>query len=96
MEEDVDQLCALAGELGLLGVPAFMFHEGQEPTAALAFRQIARLTDGAYLSFDANSAKQLQEILSAVAVYVAGGRPALEDYGKRTGGAVLQIAHQIK
>ena len=28
MEENVDELCAIAGELGLRGVPAFMFHEG--------------------------------------------------------------------
>jgi hypothetical protein len=96
MEEDVDRLCALAGELGMLGVPAFLFHEGAEPTAALAFRQIARLTNGAYLSFDTASAKQLRELLRAVAVYAVGGRPALEDYGKRAGGTVLQIAHQIK
>ncbi len=96
MEEDVDELCALAGELGLLGVPTFIFHEKNEPIAALAFRQIARLTGGAYLSFDATSARQLKELLSAVAVYAAGGRPALENYGKRAGGAVLQIAHQIK
>ena len=54
MEEDVDELCAVAGELGLRGVPAFMFHEGQNPAAALAFRQIARLTNGAYLRFDAS------------------------------------------
>ena len=51
MEEDVDELCAIAGELGLRGVPAFMFHEGPDPAAALAFRQIARLTNGAYLRF---------------------------------------------
>lgn len=96
MEEDVDRLCALAGELGMLGVPAFLFHEGAEPTAALAFRQIARLTNGAYLSFDTASAEQLKELLRAVAVYAVGGRPALEDYGRRAGGTVLQIAHQIK
>jgi hypothetical protein len=44
MEEDVDRLSYLAGELGLLGVPAFVFHEGQDPIAERAFRQIARLT----------------------------------------------------
>ncbi|MGH8500048.1 MAG: hypothetical protein ACRERV_14760, partial [Methylococcales bacterium] len=34
MEEDADYLCKLAGELGVLGVPLFIFHEGDEPTAA--------------------------------------------------------------
>ncbi len=96
MEENVDDLCALAGELGLLGVPAFMFHEGPDPAASLAFRQIARLTNGAYLRFDASSARQLKELLGAVAVYAAGGRKALQHYGEQRGEAVLQIAHQIK
>ncbi len=96
MEEDVDKLCHVAGELGLLGVPAFMFQEGSEPLAMRAFRQIAKLTNGAYCSFDASSARQLRELLSAVAVYAAGGRIALEDYGRRTGGAVRQITSQVK
>ncbi len=96
MEEDVDRLCHHAGKLGLLGVPAFMFQEGAEPMAMRAVRQIARLTNGAYCNFDASSARQLHELLSAVAVYAAGGRMALEDYGKRTGGAALQITSQVK
>ncbi len=96
MEEDVDELCAVAGELGLRGVPAFMFHEGPDPVAAQAFRQIARLTNGAYLRFDASSARSLKELLGAVAVYAAGGRKALQHYGRERGEAVLQIAHQIK
>ena len=96
MEEDVDALCHHAGELGLLGVPIFIFHEGGEPIARRAFQQIARLSGGAYCSFDAGSAKQLRDLLSAVAVYAAGGRPALEDFGKRRGGAVLQITNQMR
>jgi hypothetical protein len=31
MEENPDQLCQIAGEIGLLGVRAFMFHEGGTP-----------------------------------------------------------------
>lgn len=95
MEENVDRLCHLAGELGLLGVPVFIFHEGGEPNAARAFRQIARLTNGAYCPFDRNSAQQLRELLSAVAVYAAGGRKALEDYGRRTGGSALLLTRQV-
>jgi hypothetical protein len=95
MEEDVDRLCHLAGELGLLGVPAFVFHEGGDAKAARAFKQIARLTNGAYCRFDGTSAQQLRELLAAVAVYAAGGRRALEDYGRRTGGAALQLTHQV-
>lgn len=77
MEEDVDELCARAGELGLLGVPVFLFHEGRDPDAARAFREIARLTKGAYCRFDSGSARHLAELLRAVAAYAAGGRDAL-------------------
>jgi hypothetical protein len=96
VEEDVDHLCHRAGELGLLGVPLFIFHEGAEPVAAGAFKQMARLSNGAYCPFDMGSAAQLRDLLSAVAVYAAGGRKALEDYDKRTGGAVAQITRQVK
>ncbi len=96
IEEDIDELCALAGELGLLRVPAFMFHEGMDPAAARGFKQIARLTNGAYCRFDAGSASQLRELLSAVAVYAAGGKRALEDYGKKAGGMARQITSQVK
>lgn len=78
MEEDVDRLCAQAGELALLGVPVFLFQEGEEPNAARAFREIARLTKGAYCRFDRGSARQLRDLLTAVAVYAAGGRKALQ------------------
>ena len=96
MEENIDELAQLAGELGLLGVPAFMFHEGGDPIAAKAFKEIARLTRGAYCPFDAASAQQLRDLLSAVAVYAAGGRVALEHYGKAKGGLVLQLTHQVR
>jgi hypothetical protein len=96
VEEDIDHLGHLAGELGVLGVPCFMFHEGQDPVAAGAFQQIARISGGAYCSFDTSSARQLRELLAAVAVYAAGGRRALADYGRRAGGAVLRLTHQMK
>ncbi len=96
VEEDVDDLCAMAGELGLRGVPAFIFQEGDEPTATQAFKQIVRLTHGAHCRFDLSSAKQLRDLLSAVAVYAAGGRKALENYGRRAGSEVRQLASQIK
>jgi hypothetical protein len=95
MEENVDELCQLAGELGLCGVPAFVFHEGHDEVAGRAFRQIAKLSGGAYCPFDARSAQQLRELLAAVAVYAAGGRQALLDYGKRKGGAALLLAGKV-
>lgn len=81
MEENVDHLCNIAGELGLLGVKAFMFHEGGDGVARQAFKEIARLTHGVYLPFDARSAAELKALLSAIATYAAGGLKALEQSG---------------
>jgi len=95
VEEDLGELSKLAGELGLLNVPAFVFHEGADPDVARAFKEIARLTRGAYCPFDAGSAKQLKELLGAVAVFAAGGRKALADYSRKTGGAALLLTRQM-
>ncbi len=95
MEEDVDLLCHLAGQLGMLGVPVFVFHEGDNAIAGQTFQQIARLSNGAYCRFDASSAQQLRDLLGAVAVFAAGGRKALDDYGRKKGGVVLRITHQV-
>ncbi len=96
MEEKVDRLCKLAGELGLLGVPVFLFHEGRDRTAAAAFKQMASLSRGAYLSFDLASAGRLKELLAAVAVYAAGGYRALAAYGEGKSGDILQLTSQLK
>lgn len=96
MEEDADELKQAAGELGLLGVPVFVFHEGQDPVAAETFRQIARLTRGAYLSFDSSSPKLLRDLLAAVAIYAVGGAAALEDFSRRAGGEVRRLSHLLK
>ncbi|MBN9147435.1 MULTISPECIES: VWA domain-containing protein [unclassified Nitrobacter] len=77
MEESADDLCATAGQLGLLKIPVFMFQEGHDATAEKAFRDIARLTGGAWCRFDPGAAAQLRELLRAAAAYAAGGRDAL-------------------
>jgi hypothetical protein len=91
MEEAVDDLSASAGELGLLGVPALMFHEGHDAVAERAFREIARLTRGAYCRFDPGAADVLAELLRAAAVYAAGGVKALTDLSRRQPGATLLL-----
>ena len=91
MEENVDALCATAGELGLLKVPCFMFQEGSDPVAEAAFREIARLTGGAWCRFDTGSAAQLRELLRAAAAYAAGGREALIRLAKNTSGAAALL-----
>jgi len=96
MEESVDRLCQLAGELGLKGVPIFLFHEGGDPIAANAFQQMAKLSRGAYLRFDLASADRLRDLLGAVAVYAAGGYRALTAYSERKGGEVLRLTSQLR
>lgn len=95
LEEAVDPLCHQAGQLRLLGVPAFIFQEGKDPDAALGFQEIARLTRGAYCAFSSGSARQLRDLLAAVAVYAVGGRPALEEFSRRHGGLIRQLTRQL-
>jgi len=75
--DSLDILAHEASELGRLGVPAFMFQEEQEHDAEHAFREVARLTHGAYCRFDPGSARQLAQLLKAVAVFAVGGLTAL-------------------
>jgi hypothetical protein len=77
MEENPDLLVHEANELGRLGVPAFMFQEGVDREVESVFRGIARLTHGAYCRFNPGAARQLAELLRAVAVYATGGVAAL-------------------
>jgi hypothetical protein len=95
MEENPDTLCDLAGQLGLKGLPIFLFQEGHDPLASSIFPQIARLSGGAWCRFDASSADQLRDLLSAVAVFAAGGRKALGDYSRRGGEAVRLLTSQV-
>src|SRR5258707_7376246 len=96
MEEKLDDLCHAAGELGLLGVPAFMFQEGFDPITEQAFREIARLTRGAYCRFDPGAAHQLAELLRAAAAYAAGGLRALADLSARQQSGATKLLEQMR
>ncbi len=96
MEENIDVLCNLAGQLGVLSVPMFVFHESGEPNAAEAFKQIAKLSSGAYSPFDHSSAEQLRELLTAVAIYAVGGKNALEHLSQKRGGMTRLLTQQLK
>jgi hypothetical protein len=96
MEEGIDDLCATAGELGLRGVPAFMFQEGHDAVAERAFREIARLSHGAYCRFDAGAAHELRELLRAVAAYAAGGMKALNDLSARRSAGAVRLLEQMR
>jgi hypothetical protein len=76
MEEDHSRLCdAAAG----VGVPLFLFQEGTDPEVEQTFREMARLTKGAYCKFTPGAARELAELLRAVAAFAAGGLTALAD-----------------
>ena len=93
MEENPDDVAHQAGELGRLGVPVFTFQEGRDREVEHVFREIARLTHGAYCRFDPGAAHQLAELLRAVAVFAAGGLAALAD--QHSAGAV-KLLGQLK
>jgi hypothetical protein len=96
MEEAIDDLSAAAGELGLLSVPAFVFQEGRDPIAEQAFREIARLSRGAYGRFDPGAAHELAELLRSAAAYAAGGMRALADLSARRNSGALRLLQQMK
>ena len=84
------------GELGLLGVPAFMFQECFDPITEQAFREIARLTRGAYCRFDPGAVHQLGELLRAAAAYAAGGLKALSDLSRRQNAGAVRLLAQMR
>jgi hypothetical protein len=96
MEEKIDLLCSKAGELGLLGVPAFVFQEGDDLVVEKAYREIARLTRGAYCRFNAGAAHELRELLRAVAAYAAGGMKALDDLSARRSAGAIKLIEQMR
>ena len=96
MEENVDVLCELAGQLGLYNVPLFIFQEGSDPVAERAFKEMARLSKGAWSHFDSASIGQLKDLLRAVAIYATGGLKALQQFSSGSHPAVKLLGQQLK
>ena len=96
MEESVDKVGELAGQLRLSNLPLFIFQEGHDIHTSEAFRQIAQLSGGAHCSFDNNSAGQLGKLLTAVALYATGGVAALGRYSALGGPSVRDVVAQIE
>jgi hypothetical protein len=96
MEENLDILAQLAGKLGLLNIPLFMFQERGDPIARQAYLELSRLSGGAYCQFDAASVDQLKDLLKAVAIYAAGGLKALQDFSKNSHRTVKLLEQQLK
>jgi hypothetical protein len=73
-----------------------MFQEGAEPVARQAFGEIARITGGAFATFDANAPQRLADLLGAAAAYAAGGRSALEKQAREGGAAACLLLGQMR
>ncbi|MEE8059393.1 MAG: VWA domain-containing protein [Pseudomonadales bacterium] len=93
VEENIDKLCTKAAKLGMFGVPLFMFQEGFDPSVRQSFQHMARLSKGAYATFDDNSASELADLLSAVATFASGGYKALQRLHST---AARQLLQQLK
>jgi hypothetical protein len=93
IEENINHLCQKAGELGLKGVRCFFFQDGADNIAERGFRQMARLTGGAYYRLGPDSARELAELLGAVATYAKGGLKALSSNTTRE---ARQLLEQMK
>jgi len=93
VEEDADALCHLAGKMGVMQIPLFMFHEGPNAAVKSVFQQMATLSGGAYAPFDLKSADELKDLLAAVAVFATGGRKALTRFSTNAAGL---LGHQIR
>ncbi len=95
MEESPAELAALARKLAARRVRALMFQEGGDATAESCFREIARVTKGAYCRLDERSAAELRNLLSAAAAYAAGGTPGLAQLARQQPAARLLLT-QLK
>jgi hypothetical protein len=73
-----------------------MFQEGHDPVAENAYREIARLSRGAYCRFNPGAAHELGELLRAVAAYASGGLNALGRLAADKNSPVVRLLEQMK
>lgn len=90
LEESLEELCLKAGELGVRGVRCFFFQDGHDLIAERGFREMARITGGAYFRLGPESARELAELLGAIAVYARGGLKALSERTSREAHLLLE------
>lgn len=90
VEEDADALGHLAGQLGLKGLPVFVFQEGRDAHAKSVLKEIARLSKGGWFAFDRNAPSVLADLLSSIAVYATGGLKALSARGSESDRVLLE------
>ncbi len=100
-EENHQRAMELASYFGSKKVPIFAFQEGEDETAAVAFKGMAQNSGGAYAKFGAGAKDTLLDLLKAAATFTAGGKDELlklasrDDAAKRLASqmGVLRIGH---
>jgi hypothetical protein len=95
-EEHIETLSLAAQQLGAAGIKAFMFQEDDDEDAEKAFREIARVTKGAYCKFSSGSAKELGELLRAAAAFAVGGMKALSQLGAQGKPGAVKLLGQLQ
>ena len=94
-EEAADEVVGLAGQMAMVSVPVFAFHEGPDRSAERLFQEIARVTRGAFHRFDRSAPQALADALRAAAVFASGGQQALQRLAEKEGGTLRAIAAQV-
>lgn len=89
MEEGEAALLEACFGLSARGVCGFFFQEGGDYAATSAYGKFAKAMNGAHCTLSANSAAELKALLAAVAVYIVGGRSALQKAIHLNGAAQL-------
>ena len=95
-EESVAQGRKLADAMGAEGRRLIVLHDTAEPGARRdgeVFWDLAKLTGGCVLPFDASASGRLRDLLSAVAVYAVGGEKLLRERRDELAGAVALLEH---
>lgn len=77
IEEPIDQLADLAGQMRLHGIPGFFFYEGLDPAAIAGFKQLAKISGGVAARFDTASPDRLLALLRAAARFATAGLDGL-------------------
>ncbi|MDC0074244.1 VWA domain-containing protein [Alphaproteobacteria bacterium] len=85
IEENPSEILKIGGKLSLLGIPLFIFQEGNNPLATEVFVSLAKITRGAHCNFDNNSPERLEKLLEAVAIYASGGKEAIKRFSRLNG-----------
>lgn len=92
-EESAPEIFSYAGQLGLFGVPVFVFQEGSDPMASHVFSGIAARSGGAHIPFRPGSSDELRQLLGAVATFATQGADAVK---KIRGSMASRLLTQLK